>query len=90
MVDDLYKNTILTDIVGHNRGSEQTQLNSKANLEKFIRPLDEIEKEAITNAIALCEGNVPKAAVYLNVAPSTIYRKIKQWEKTLAKDSGDE
>lgn len=45
-----------------------------------IRPLAEVEREAIETAIALCEGNIPRAAVLLGVSPSTIYRKRMAWE----------
>lgn len=89
MVDEKYKNTILKEIVGH-RGHEEKNVYSKSYLEEKIRPLAEVERDAIEQAISLCDGNVPKAAVFLNVAPSTIYRKLKQWEKTLAKDKGDD
>ena len=89
MVEENYKNTILKEIVG-DRGHEEKQAYSKSYLEEKIRPLAEVEKDAIQQAISLCDGNVPKAAVFLNVAPSTIYRKLKQWEKTLAKQGGDD
>jgi DNA-binding NtrC family response regulator len=45
-----------------------------------IKPLWLIEKEAITNAIDLCDGNIPKAAAMLDVSPSTIYRKKQSWD----------
>ncbi len=44
-----------------------------------IRPLWLVEKETIEQAIALCEGNIPKAAALLQVSPSTIYRKRLSW-----------
>lgn len=44
-----------------------------------IRPLWLVEKEAIERAIAVCEGNIPKAAALLEVSPSTIYRKRLSW-----------
>ena len=40
-----------------------------------IVALAEIERIAIEKAIAICEGNVPRAAAFLGVSPSTIYRK---------------
>ncbi|MBL6927699.1 MAG: sigma 54-interacting transcriptional regulator [Rhodospirillales bacterium] len=46
----------------------------------IIRPLAEVEKEAIDNAIRLCDGNIPKAAHFLGVSASTIYRKKQLWE----------
>ncbi|MCP4697691.1 MAG: sigma-54-dependent Fis family transcriptional regulator [Gammaproteobacteria bacterium] len=45
-----------------------------------IRPLRKVEKEIIENAIALCEGNIPKAAIFLEISASTIYRKLQAWE----------
>ncbi|MCL1477507.1 MAG: hypothetical protein MH219_08140 [Marinobacter sp.] len=35
----------------------------------------------IERAIALCGGNVPRAAARLEISASTIYRKKQQWEK---------
>ncbi|HTZ36033.1 MAG TPA: sigma-54 dependent transcriptional regulator [Stellaceae bacterium] len=46
-----------------------------------IRPLWQVEKEAIEQAIALCNGNIPRAAALLEVNPSTIYRRKAEWEK---------
>lgn len=48
-----------------------------------IQPLWQVEKEAIEQAIAFCEGNIPKAATLLEVSPSTLYRKRQGWEKKL-------
>lgn len=46
-----------------------------------IRPLAEVEKKTIEEAIEICGGNVSRAAGYLDVNPSTIYRKLKQWQQ---------
>lgn len=48
-------------------------------LAEEIRPLSEVEREAIEHALKLCEGDVRKAAVFLDIAPATIYRKLKAW-----------
>ncbi|MGL6336989.1 sigma-54-dependent transcriptional regulator [Aeromonas jandaei] len=45
-----------------------------------IRPLWLVEKEVIEQAIASCDGNIPKAAALLEISPSTIYRKKQGWE----------
>jgi two-component system repressor protein LuxO len=45
-----------------------------------IPPLWQVEKEAIESAIAICEGNIPKAAALLDISASTIYRKQKLWQ----------
>ncbi|WP_137124354.1 sigma-54 dependent transcriptional regulator [Roseomonas sp. HF4] len=44
-----------------------------------IRPLAEVEREAIEEAVRLCGGNIPKAAAFLGVSPSTLYRKRDAW-----------
>lgn len=45
-----------------------------------IRSLAEVERAAIEQAIALCSDNVVKAAGLLGVSPSTLYRKVQQWQ----------
>jgi two-component system, repressor protein LuxO len=45
-----------------------------------IRPLWITERETIEAAIAACEGNIPRAAAFLEISPSTIYRKKQSWE----------
>lgn len=46
-----------------------------------IQPLWKTERQAIELAIAHCDGNITKAAGLLEVSPSTIYRKMQQWQK---------
>jgi len=50
-----------------------------------VGPLWRIEKDAIERAIAACDGNIPRAAALLEVAPSTIYRKKQAWEEMAAR-----
>jgi DNA-binding NtrC family response regulator len=45
-----------------------------------IRPLWEVEREAIENALKICEGSVLDAARLLEVSPGTIYRKQQTWK----------
>lgn len=52
----------------------------QAHVETSITPLWKIEKLAIEQAIARCEGNIPRAAALLEISPSTIYRKKMGWE----------
>jgi two-component system repressor protein LuxO len=40
-----------------------------------------VEKAAIEHAIAVCSDNIVKAASLLKVSPSTLYRKIQQWQE---------
>ncbi|OQU01518.1 sigma-54-dependent Fis family transcriptional regulator [Vibrio parahaemolyticus] len=50
------------------------------NADGSIRPMRQVEREAIQNAIAYCDGNVLNAAVMLELSPSTVYRKKQAWE----------
>ncbi len=43
--------------------------------ERRIRPLWQVEKEAIDEAIRLCHGNITRAAALLEINPCTIYRR---------------
>ncbi|MFQ5774432.1 MAG: sigma-54-dependent transcriptional regulator [Kiloniellaceae bacterium] len=46
-----------------------------------VRPLREVEKELIEDAIARCGGSVAGAAELLRISPSTIYRKRDAWSR---------
>lgn len=48
---------------------------------KEIQPLWLVERKAIEQAIDSCDGNVNRAAGLLEVAPSTIYRKLQTWQE---------
>lgn len=50
-----------------------------ASAQHDIRPLWEVEREVIEDAIAKCGGNIPRAAAFLEVSPSTLYRKRQTW-----------
>ncbi len=45
-----------------------------------IKPLWEVEKDAIEDAITACDGNIPRAAALLQISASTIYRKRLAWQ----------
>lgn len=45
-----------------------------------VKPLWLVEKEVIQHAIDVSGGNINRAAALLEVAPSTIYRKIQGWK----------
>lgn len=49
-----------------------------------VEPLWLTEKSAIESAIEACAGNVNRAAGLLEVAPSTIYRKLQSWKQASA------
>ena len=42
---------------------------------------DETEREAIEEAVKLCGGNIAKAAAFLGISPSTLYRKQEGWRR---------
>ena len=58
--------------------------NVLANSADQIQPLWMAEKQIIQRAIDLCGGSVNKAAGKLEVAPSTLYRKIQAWNENQA------
>jgi len=45
-----------------------------------VRPLIEIEREAIEHALQVCGGNLSQAAKALGINASTIYRKMRGWQ----------
>ncbi|MDH4040266.1 MAG: sigma-54 dependent transcriptional regulator [Gammaproteobacteria bacterium] len=49
-----------------------------------IEPLWLTEKNAIEAAVATCDGNINQAAGLLEVAPSTLYRKLQSWKSQQA------
>jgi len=55
---------------------QQRQTSAVAEFSPLLT-LKQAEKQAIENAIAFCDGDVSKAAKYLQVAQSTLYRKLK-------------
>lgn len=44
-----------------------------------IKPLAQVEREAIEAAMRACDGNITRAARALQVNPSTIHRKMSVW-----------
>ncbi len=49
-----------------------------------VRPLAEVEREAIEAALAQADNNVARAAALLEISPSTIYRKVARWGGNMA------
>jgi len=43
------------------------------------RPLSEIERRAIEEALAYCNGNVVQAARLLGIGKDTLYRRLAQY-----------
>ena len=61
--------------------SEMAPLPATDQLQNLIRPIAILEREAIEEAINLCDGNIPTAAHYLQISAATIYRKRSSWHK---------
>lgn len=59
--------------------AHQSKNTSLDQLAEKIRPLSEVERKAIEEALKFCDGDVRKAAVFLDIAPATIYRRLKAW-----------
>ncbi len=78
---------VLTDLIDEDFSelakdiSPKTQKSEEIKDVHSIRPLWETEKQVIQEAIEICDGNISRAAAYLDVNPSTIYRKLKIWQE---------
>jgi len=68
-------------LVGGGPGLETPRLASESSRNVAVKPLWQVEKRAIEEALASCGGNVPRAAAVLEVNPSTIYRRKAEWDK---------
>jgi two-component system repressor protein LuxO len=79
-VSELTNKKRLPDI--HISASQHTDIETNQTLDSFteVRSLAEVEKAAIEHAIIACNDNVVKAASLLEVSPSTLYRKMQQWQ----------
>ncbi|MBB6523070.1 sigma-54-dependent transcriptional regulator [Pseudoteredinibacter isoporae] len=60
-------------------GAETAVLNPSRTRTDVPKPLSEVEREAVEQALAHCDQNVARAAALLEVSPSTLYRKLQQW-----------
>jgi two-component system repressor protein LuxO len=67
-----------TQVVSVNQSQSDNQSSPSV---QDIFPLWMTEKQAIERAIEACDGNIPKAAGYLDISPSTIYRKLQSWHE---------
>ena len=74
---DMEQESTRTPVIEQNQ-SQSLQGSSKPP--SSIISLAEVEKQAIEQAIEVCQDNIVKAASELGVSPSTLYRKIQQWQ----------
>ncbi|PWC51817.1 sigma-54 dependent transcriptional regulator [Azospirillum sp. TSA6c] len=54
-----------------------------------VQPLWQVEKEMIRKALRLTGDDVPRAALMLEISPSTIYRKLQQWRIADGRSAGE-
>ncbi len=68
----------LKDLIYRQTIEVENQNPSRENQE--ILPLDQLEREAIKNALDITRGNKRNAAKMLNISERTLYRKIKEYD----------
>ncbi len=73
-----------SDIPSINQHNQNTSVDQGNHSTSSIITLAEVEKQAIEQAIDSCQDNIVKAASELGVSPSTLYRKIQQWQTSPA------
>ena len=74
---------MLSTLISDTQFEEQAPKIIQSSSLDTIRPLKEVEKDAIIQAMKLTNGNVTEAAKRLKIAPLTIYRKYEGWGKKL-------
>ncbi len=58
-----------------------------SNSRTHLLPLWQIERDAIMNALRICDGNVTRAAAYLEIGASTLYRKKLEFEAMVSRSA---
>lgn len=83
-----YNDDVVTiDMIPTHIGRIKTKgerLQALAEAPAMAMPLWRVEKRAIEQALYQSKNNVQKAAEILDVAPSTIYRKMKSWQSMIS------
>ena len=59
--------------------SSNYPIGREMNIEE-VKPLEQVEKEAILNALNFTRGNKRKAAKLLKISERTLYRKVKEYD----------
>ena len=73
-----------SNIPAVNQNNQNNNVHQVNHSPSSIITLAEVEKQAIEQAIDSCQDNIVKAASELGVSPSTLYRKIQQWQTSPA------
>jgi len=75
--------SVTVDMLPSDMGRVKTKKERLIDIEQnatMLMPLWRVEKRAIEQALYQSKNNVQKTAEILDVAPSTIYRKMKSWQ----------
>ena len=67
--------------VGTSGGTSAANGGGNSRSDNTIRPLWQVEKQAIEEAVEICGGIVLQAAARLGISDSTIYRKRRAWKR---------
>lgn len=70
------------------RGSTETSTGAGMDEGGAILPMREVERRAITRALAICSGNVARAARRLQIGQATLYRRIKEYSLPTRREEG--
>jgi DNA-binding NtrC family response regulator len=73
--------TTISVVPSNAAAEDETSPVARASIKPVsIKPMWQVERETIQQAIEYCDGNVLNAAVLLELSPSTVYRKKQAWE----------
>ena len=53
----------------------------REHIDQAIKPLDQVEREAIFDALILCRGNVQLASSRLGISRTNLYKKLKAYRR---------
>jgi len=92
-----FRSQVMTEPVSANSGKLLSFPGSQLpgvttnNNSRGISTMNQVESDAIVNAIAQYKGNLTEAAKALGIGRATIYRKIKQYniDPTMARNRGN-
>jgi DNA-binding NtrC family response regulator len=56
-------------------------LDAYRNFQSSVKPLEELERQAIEEALAQAEGDKMQAARLLSIGKTTLYRKLREYER---------
>lgn len=82
--EPVFNTKVQSDFSTINQTNQTTNAPQGNHSPSSIITLAEVEKQAIEQAIDSCQDNIVKAASELGVSPSTLYRKIQQWQTSPA------